>query len=841
MRFRACATVLALASLAAPQVRAQLIDDVELRRDAASGAAILQLRFVTAVQLRRTLASGTLLQVFYDVVPAAALPELQASERRVPASPGQPALLLSDDGDGPDRVKATSRRLLVRLATPATARVRAGAGDRTLEIVFDAAPAGPRFQIALLQSTEPGPTLDTPIPSALQRYEVFTGSRRVDGRLLHEISIGPFASEAEARAALQLLQQRFPLAVLVALAPPEQAAAGPAPAAVAPPPPPPLPAVAATPPVATVTVPEPTAPATPAPADVEAQAAALLAAARQADASNDHAFALARLNELLDLPPNASSRAAQELIGHVRRRAGDSGRARAEYETFLKLYPQGEDSERVRQALAELGASAPAAGGARTRIAAPVTPTTTLSGSVSEFFYGGQSKLRTQEFQDSPISGLPELASDNTLSGTDQRQLVTSADLNWRHRDADNDLRFVFRDAYTADLLNSAKNRNRLSALYLEHRSTPLGTAIKLGRQSPSGGGVLGRFDGVQAAYTFAPKWRVNAVLGAPADKLLDSKRNFYGAWVDADALTPQLGGSLYLNQQLIDGEVDRRAVGSEMRYFAGGVSVTGALDYDLLLRGLNIASLQGTWQSPDNTVVNLLFDRRATPILALGNALFFGAGVPQATPVKPATSVQELLAGGYDLATLRQGVKDTTTSTTQALLALTTPVDAHWQVGGDLRFTKLGDIPPVPGLLPAGQGASDNRALGAQVIATNLYSARDTHVLGVSWLSGSGENLLPDGSRSPYGYSGQLVSYNNASQLNEAWLVEPSLKYYAQSDKAGVKTTRWSPGLRVTYRAARQLAIESELSGEIGKVTGPSRNETSNRVFYYLGGRYDF
>ncbi len=882
---------------AAPCAHAQLIDDVELRREGAN--TVVQVRFATAIQYRRSTATraGDLVQAFYDVVPSRSLPALVVSERRLAGSGSLPTIVLTDDSAGRETL---GRRLVIRFDTPVPYRVRAGRGDRTIEIVLEGvAPAGAaapapvasptlllqpeaqpapqasaRFQIALLQSDEPGLNLEAPIPSALQRYDVFTGQRRVDGRTVHEISIGYFDSEAEAESARRILLARFPKAALVALAttPPPTVAAErvvPAPAP-PPPPPPPMPVPVPVPvpaPVPTVTAvaPPPAAPPTPPPAaavapppvavaapvatpvaplaaaaDVDANAAALLAAAKQADAIQDHAFALARLNELLELPPNASSREAQELIGNVRLRAGDTGRARAEYETFLKLYPQGADADRVRRALAALGGLGTTLAGAP-RQRPPVVPTSTITGSISEFYYGGQSKVRTQEFQDSPISGLPELASDNTLSGSDQRQLLSNADVNWRYRDTDTDMRFVFRDAYTADLMNSAKNRNRLSALYFEHRSLVAGTGIKLGRQSPTGGGVLNRFDGVQAAYTFMPKWRVNAVVGTPTDKLLDSKRHFYGAWVDAEALTTHLSGSAYINQQRIDGELDRRAIGSELRYFNAGVSVSSVLDYDLAIGGLNIASLQGTWQSPENTVVNVLYDRRATPLLMLGNALFFGAGVPRDAPVSLATSVQQLLANGYDVAGLRQSVKDTTTYTTQALLAVTTPLNARWQVGGDLRITKLGEIPAVPVLLPNGQGRSDNRSLGAQVIATNLYSARDTHVFGVSWLSGSGENLVPPTGRVEYGYSGQLVSYNNSSQLSELWLLEPSLKYYAQSDKAGVKTTRWSPGLRVTYRAARQVAIESELCGEVGKTSGPTRNESSNRVFYYLGGRYDF
>jgi len=74
----------------------------------------------------------------------------------------------------------------------------------------------------------------------------------------------------------------------------------------------------------------------------------------------------------------------------------------------------------------------------------------------------------------------------------------------------------------------------------------------------------------------------------------------------------------------MIDGEVDRQAFGSELRYFKEGIALSAQLDYDQMLQGMNIASVQGSWQTPDNTVYNFLLDRRATPVRSLGNALFF-------------------------------------------------------------------------------------------------------------------------------------------------------------------------------------------------------------------------
>lgn len=843
--------------LAAPLAQAQLVDDLELAREGAD--AVLHVRFVTPVQYRRTVEarSGDALQVFYDAVPNRDLPPLVVSERRLRANGALPEIRVTDESAGRDN--SLSRRLVLRLGRAVPMHVRAGRGDRTIDVVLTGlgptvarttqAPAaaaaqsaaqagalapGQGYRIALLQSDQPVLNLDTPIPASLDRYQVYSGQRQVDGKTVYEVSLGDFATLTEAEAVRQQLARRFPGAAIVT--PTAAATVATAPAAPATPAAP-TPATTAVPEVAAASAASASQPVPPTAAD----APALLAEARAADARGDDAAALAALDRLLNLPANPSTREGQALAGDLRAKTGDVVRARAEYETFLQLYPQGADADRVRQALAALPPPAKVA-----RVRPKVEPSTTLTGSLSAFYYGGQSKVRTQEFQDSPVSGLPELASDSTLAGTDQKQVIGNADVNWRYRDDSTDMRFVFRDSYTDDQLRSDKSRNRLSALYFEHRALQLGTSIKLGRQSPTGGGVLSRFDGVQAGYSFTPKWRVNAVAGVPTDSLLDAHRHFYGAWVDADSLISTLGASLYVNQQVIDGAVDRRAVGTELRYFSGGVSMTSQLDYDQMLRGLNIASLQGTWQREDNTVINVLYDRRATPLLSLGNALFFGSAVPAPTALDPnatrlATSIGDLLNNGYTLPALRSQVKATTTYTTQGLLGITTPVSKNWQVGGDLRLTRLGDIPPIPDILPNGQGRSDNRAAGLQIIGTNLYSARDTHVISLSLLKGSSESLDPTLGTVVLDYTGQLVSYNNSSQVTEFLLLEPSIKFYSQSDSSGVKTQRVGPGLRVTYRVGKQVSLESELSGEYSKVSGPLRHETAHRVFYYLGSRYDF
>lgn len=714
-----------LLSSMAGALQAQVIDEVELRRDGAN--AIMTVRMAMPIQFRRSVTAATddLVQIYYDVTPGRERPRFIDGERKQVGGNGLPRITVSEDGG---LNELTDRKLVVRLDRAVRMKVRAGRDNRSFELQLDGLGAA-------LASPAKGPAQP------------------------------PVAS-------------------------PNLAAVG---------------------------------SDSPSEAQIEARSAELMGIARDALTREDWGLAIENLNEALNLPPNSRTREAQALIGQARQRRGDLDGARREFELYLQLYPDGADAERVRQALVGLG-SAPSTARAEPSAQPEAKPRlTTLTGSVSQYYYGGNSKTLTQ-LKDTPLDGqLPVVISESTLSGTDQKQLFSSVDLNWRSRDADRDLRFAFRDSFTQDFMPGRAGENRLSALYVDWKELGPGLSARVGRQSGLGGGVLGRFDGVQAGWAFQPKWKLNVVGGQPTDELLDSRRWFAGVSVDAEALGPNLGGSTYLIQQMIDGEVDRRALGLDLRWFAPTASVFSQLEYDLTLRGLNIASVQGTYTLIDNTTFNLLVDRRATPMLMLGNALFFA---DPALPVLPRT-LQDLLAQ-KPIELLRQQVADSTAYATQGLVGVTTPLNEHWQIGADVRLTNVGAIAPVAGILPLGiPGTGNLWSLGAQAIGTNLYSPRDTHVFNVTLLRGPS-------------YSGWLASYNHLSVPRERLQLEPSLRVYSQSGPSGVKTLRWTPGFRLTWRAGEKWSLETELSVESGRTTGPTINERATRLYYYLGYRLE-
>ncbi|MDL5031721.1 tetratricopeptide repeat protein [Pelomonas sp. APW6] len=804
-------------SLVSGALHAQVLDEAELRPS--GNDAVLVLRFVTPVQFIRNVAgrSGDLGQVYYDILPTRDTLNLIVAERRLLDRQGAPLVIVTDEAAG---TLERSRKLVLRFNQGVAYLVRPGANARSLELVLKdqgsrllvpgmatapertIAPTGPSLVLQTLAPNEEA----RPIPAALQNYNVQI--RPMPGRTEREVVVTGLRDVAEGEALRQAVLARFPGARVD----PGQVLHGAGNVSM----PPATPAASAA-----RSTREPTALPAAAAGESLPASVATLSQARQLMEQGEHTQAIAKLEDLLALPPHAQTAEAQELIAQARWRQGDPERARAEFELYLKLYPQGPGALRAREALLTL--APPPMEAVQASATSDKGVTTTLSGSLSTFYYGGQSKIRTQDFQDSPLSGLPELVNDATLSGTDQRQIISSVDIIWRRRDADSDLRIVLRDTYTSDQLRSDRSKNKLSALYADYKLLSQGLQFKVGRQSPSGGGVMGRFDGLQVGYRLAPKWRVNAVAGRPTDPLLDAKRSFWGGSIEADDLGKGVGGSVYAIEQRVDGQLDRRGLGTELRVLAGPVTAMSTLDYDPTYRRLNIASVQATWQGADNTVVNALYDRRATPMLMLGNSLFFQNPVLQ---VQARTLYELMQTQSLDL--LRQQVRDTTAFSTQGMLSVTHPLNANWQLGADIRLTNVGALPPVADILPNGQPGTGNVwSLGSQLIGTNLYSARDTHVLLLTLLKGPT-------------YSGQLLSYNNSSAIGESWLLEPSIRFYAQQDDGGNRTQRWAPGLRASKRATGKLVVEGELSMEFSKSDGPSRHESSNRSFYYLGLRYD-
>jgi len=822
-----------LVALGSTTVHAEVLDELTVFPERAD--AVVRITFGVRIQyLRHAMVGDDVVEIYFQVL---TLGESAVTEyRRIAPTPTFPGVEVTY----PLQPLLQLRKIIVRFSSPVTFRVRPG-GNRSIDLIIpDAArdvvrrptpgqgiPSSetePHFAVRLesfLTPDEMGRA--KPVPGEFSDYVVFTSQTVRDGRTEHEVFLGYFATAVAAAEARGRLLGRFPSAEVVDLAqrrqasleaaareatapggaaPPAAPAAVEPSVAVAPAPPAPVPAK----PAEAVAMPETAPPASI--AEVEGRAAALMARARAALDAGDNAVATDRLNQVLMLPPNRQSQEAQELVGLARERSGEVAKARAEYELYLKLFPEGEGATRVRERLAGLAEPT-----ARTVTPAERAPVQTVTGTISQYYYGGRSKVDT-------VFNTPTTVDRTTFTSTDQSSLVTNVDLTLRSRTASSDNRLVVRDTNSISFLSDRSGYNRLNAAYYDYRGRQNPVTARLGRQTGLSGGLPNRFDGGIVGYGVAPKWRVNAVGGLPVEyPSIDSDRQFWGANLEFENLLDAWSGDVFFIDQRVDGILDRRAVGMETRYFDKNGSLFTLIDYDTSYKVWNIAMFQGTWQFAGGTTLNALYDRRRAPILTTTNAIFGQGTTSISTLLQTLTEDQ-----------IRQQARDVTATATQALVGFTTPVSAKWQVGADVRLTNVGALPSVVlnGITIPAQPATGNiYSYDIQAIGTNLYSSRDTHVFSGTYLTG------------PL-YQGYLLSYNNLTLIQGKWTVEPSIRYYTQNDSAGLELDRWTPGIRLTYRVLETVALESELTWERTRTVGPNSRDDTDRGFFYLGYRWD-
>lgn len=830
----------ALIALSACSAHAEILDDIDVRREGAN--AVVQIRLSNPVSLLRSTPSRSkdLTQAYYQVRLTDVPPVYVAGERRVVKNDGLPTLTIEDEPVRTDKLDDINRRLVISFSQATAFKVRTGKGDRTIEVVLEGlgaavkqATARPepaptpapeqRYVIALVRSSDPNVSVDVPIPQSLQNCQVFTARRIVDGKQVHEMDLGYFATLAEAEAALKQLS-RFPQAAIVKLAEPAQAKAN-------------ADAGAAAPAAVPSPVPAPATPATP--QATAQQARDLLDQSRQAYEQQRLDDAVKLLNQLLDLPPSALTPDAQELLGMVRLTQGEPAKAQAEFETYLKQYPQGPGAERVKSALAGIQPTELKPATTIETLAKPER-TNTVTGSVSQYYYGGKSTTETQAVRDTDGSPLSpdeiDKRSKAPISTNDQRLLSTNVDTTWRSRDSERDMKMVFRDQYDYNLLSDAqlkgksRSRNRLTAAYFDYQGLKNGLRTRLGRQSAMWGGE-GRYDGASGSYVLKPKLKVSAAVGSPTDQLGNSKRYFMGTALDADALTPNLGGSIFALQRMVDGEVDRRAVGADLRYFTQNASLMGSTDYDVIFKKLNVASLQGMYMAEDNTTINALYERRALTPAALSQTLFFQFQDFVDAGIIPQT-ISDLKNHGYSVDQLRELVRSNVSYWTHAMVSVTKPVTTQWQAGATVDLNRTGPIAPNP-VLPTGQPDSgQSRTLSLLAIGSNLYSERDTNVFTASVMRGRQVKTY-------------MLNYNNMTPLSDAWQIEPGLRWQrnvSQDLTSGlnITTVAWGPGLKASFKPRPTVTLESNLNVDYTRTEGTSIDR-STRYTYFLGYRYDY
>lgn len=729
---------------------AQVLDRIEVSR--INGVAEIRIGFGTQVQYLRHSpeAKGRVLNVFVRVGSAGSEAEAPEETLRAPPNDIVPAFTIVYPRLG--------NAMVVTFAQETTWRVKPGGDGRSILIIVPVL-AGARDVVAEVRAA-PMPSQPEPVPAP---------SRPVPAPA-PVVPVAPVAAAATAEAA--------PPPVAVDTTPPPDSAM------------PAVPALTAE--------------------QVENMARGFFDDARKAVAEKDLARAINRLNRTLGLPINSQTEPAQALFGEVREMNGEFAKARAEYELYLKLYPNGSEAARIKARLAALP-TAPQQSQVRSTPLQRGPAEWTVYGSLSQYYYTGKSHI---EVTTPPPPGLLTFTQD-VLSLTDQKALISTLDINARRRDGITDTRIVVRDTDNRNFLNQSRSYNRLYSAYVEQSDRQVGYFFRAGRQTPTGGGVLERFDGINVGYSFGDRWRINGVAGYPVEFMSPFKKDFYGASLDMQAQPGQFGYSVYALQQHLDGAPNRQAVGLETRYFDMHSTLYGMLDYDTIFRGLNIAMLQGNYRSDDGTNYFTYLDHRKTPPYGLTNAL----------PGIPGLSIKDAITT-LGIEQLRADARALTATSDMLAVGLTYPWSPRLMLGADYRAAAISGT-EATATVPAMPGSGTNHVFSVQAIGNNLVTANDVGVLNGSYIQGTN-------------YKGQALGGNYVFLQGDAWRLDTSLRYYTQTDDQEQKQVRLSPSLRLSYRW-NPVTLETEIGAEDVRVDGPLRTERSNRKYLFLGYRVDF
>jgi tetratricopeptide (TPR) repeat protein len=339
-----------------------------------------------------------------------------------------------------------------------------------------AAPA-PKYVINLESSQRPPGAADMPVAAIQGDKTVFVSEALIDGTRWYRVRVGYFHSAEEAASELRGLRQQYPGAWIARAETDGQRPT----------------AVAKADPVPVVEAPPAVTPL--AAASNDDKIAALMADARHAMTAGEVSKAVQIYTKVLRQPVNKYQPEAQEFLALARERNGQIAHAKAEYQRYLEVYPDGEGAQRVQQRLAALlvtdgsvatGATTPA--GAEARRQAATSRPWSVRTFLSQYYRRDANQLNDEE----------EIVN--------QSSIYSDISIDARRRGVRFDLSTRVTAGFRNDLLDDPDRRGsgndvRISYAYVDLADARARLRGRLGRQTRNTGGVLGRFDGLNLTY----------------------------------------------------------------------------------------------------------------------------------------------------------------------------------------------------------------------------------------------------------------------------------------------------------------------------------------------------
>jgi len=542
-----------------------------------------------------------------------------------------------------------------------------------------------------------------------------------------------------------------------------------------------------------------------------------LADARAAMSAHDYPKAIALLTKLQRQPEFPDRARAQELLGLARERSGQLAHAKAEYEEYLRRYPNGEAAERVAFRLKTLQAAEAKARTGR-EVGSEGRGWQMSGGFAQTGRYDGLRVTNSAPPLPTTLSQAAQTAASSAL--------FTDVDLVARRRGETFDFIGRLSGGYDKSFVSGGgptPDPTRISLFSIELLDRPLGLLARLGRQASNSYGILGTFDGLFLSWQFSPSWAINLAGGYPVNLLNVAPQTQLSFETLAVVYTPRNAhwdANVFVADQQFDGLRDRQAVGAEGRFLASRGSLVAVVDYDTFYHSLNTASLIGTLQLPARWNVSFDTERRNSPVITTGNALI-GQPFTDLYQMQQVFTDQEI----YQLA------RDRTPVTSYYSLTLTHPLGQRFQFTAIASANQSGATPASGGVpAQAATGVLPNYQL--QLYASNYWTEGDFNVLTLQ----HGDTQI-----------GRIdsVSLTMRFPLGGAWRIAPRFTAERLSQLTGGSSENsYIPSALLDYQRGNKL-VQLETGAQLGsrkaflQLANGQFVQTQNTTSYYVSLSY--
>jgi hypothetical protein len=624
--------------------------------------------------------------------------------------------------------------------------------------------------------------------AAVFQTQAYVSETDTEGQHWYRLRVGPFATRAEADRVLRIALANYPRAWVAVndeqtdLAVVDRAGAQ------------------------SIASSAPTDPPLP-----EDERAGILRDARAALEKHEYPRAVDLLSRLLRQPEYPGRSEAQELMGLVRERAGQLAQAKAEYEEYLRRYPNGVGAERVRARL-------------RTLVTASLAPKSIgESGALAgnRWTLAGSSALTYQYERDQTIAG------GTTTSSSSVNSALVYADLLLRGRGERYDFTTRVDAGYTRNSVSTfGGSQDRTTAAYVELDDRILGLTGRFGRQSLASQGVIGLFDGLYAGYRIDRKWTVSAAAGLPAYTGYSALSGHEKFGTVTAEYAPSLAWvfDAYFFDQMVGSATDRRTIGFQTRYSERGRTAVMLVDYDIAFQQLNSVTLIGNARVGRSWVLGFDADHRRSPQLELNNALI-GQTAPDLAALQNTLTPSQI----------RQLALDRTATSNTLVISASRPLGDRWQFMVNLAGLQLSGT-PASGGVPATPSTGIDKNASVQVSGLSLLQASDLHIFSVRY------------DNSPISRS-TTVSWDARFVVHGSWRLGPRLSVEELNDPMiGGKQYLYLPQLRGDWTGRRSVfeittgyQLQRQQSQQQPTLTGQIDTGTLDQRSLFVSATYRF